>query len=64
MTRAFLASHYGHLGRLGEARQMWREVMEINPDYSVAHTRRVLPYRDPAWFDHFAEGLEKAGLPE
>ena len=29
MTRAFLASHYGHLGRLGEARQLWHEVMEI-----------------------------------
>jgi len=64
MSRVFLASLYGHLGRLGEARQLWHEVMEINPDYSVAHTRRVLPYRDPAWFDHVAEGLEKAGLPE
>ena len=63
MSRAFLASLYGHLGRLDEARQAWREVMEINPDYSAAHSRRVLPYRDPAWFDHFAEGLKKAGLP-
>jgi adenylate cyclase len=63
MTRAFLASLYGHLGRLDEARQLWRELMEINPDYSVAHIRRVLPFRDPAWFDHFTEGLEKAGLP-
>ena len=63
MSRAFLASLYGHLGRLDEARQAWREVMEINPDYSAAHSRRVLPYRDPAWFDHFAGGLKKAGLP-
>jgi adenylate cyclase len=62
-SRVFLASLYGHLGRLDEARDLWREVMEINPDYSVAHTRRVLPYRDPAWFDHFEEGLTKAGLP-
>jgi len=63
MTRAFLASLYGHLGRRDEARQVWREVMEINPNYSVAHIRRVLPYRDPAWFDHFSVGLQKAGLP-
>ncbi len=63
-TRGFLASLYGHLGRLDEARQVWREIMEINPDYTIAHVRRVLPYRDPAWFDHFTEGLEKAGLPE
>ena len=61
--RVFLASAYGRLGRLDEARQMWREAMEINPDYSIAHIRRVLPYRDPAWFDHFDEGLEKVGLP-
>ncbi len=36
----------------------------IGPDYSIAHIRRVLPYRDPAWFEHFTGGLEKAGLPE
>jgi adenylate cyclase len=63
MTRGFLASLYGHLGRNEEARRVWGELMEINPDYSVAYIRKVLPYRDPAWFDHFTEGLEKAGLP-
>ncbi|MEE8248429.1 MAG: tetratricopeptide repeat protein [Alphaproteobacteria bacterium] len=64
MTRTFLASLYGHTGRREEARRMWREALEINPDYSVDHMRRVLPYRDPAWFDHFVGGLEAAGLPE
>ncbi len=38
--------------------------MEINPDYTIAHVLRVLPYRDPAWFDHFTAGIEKAGLPD
>jgi adenylate cyclase len=64
MTRAFLASLYGHTGRREEARSMWREVLEINLDFSVEHLRRVLPYRDPAWFNHFVSGLEAAGLPE
>jgi adenylate cyclase len=64
MTRAFLASLYGHTGRPEEAREMWRELLEINPDFSVERLRRVTPYRDPAWFERFADGLAKAGLPD
>ena len=63
MTRAFLASLYGHTERHEEAGEMWREVLEINPDFSLEHFRRVLPYRDPAWFDRFVDGLRKAGVP-
>jgi adenylate cyclase len=62
MTRAFLASLYGHTGRVEEARRLWREVLEINPDFSVERIRRSLPYQDPAWFDRYADGLSKAGL--
>ena len=43
---------------------MWRELREINPDFSVEHLRRALPYRNPACFDRFLDGLRKAGLPE
>ncbi len=64
MTRAFLASLYGHTGHPEEAREIWCELLAINPDFSVEHVRRVLPYRDPAWFDRFDEGLANAGLPE
>jgi adenylate cyclase len=62
MTRAFLASLYGHTGRVEEARRLWREVLEINPDFSVDRIRRSLPYQDTAWFDRYADGLSKAGL--
>jgi len=62
VTRAYLASLYGHTGRLEEARQMWRELMEINPRYTVELTRRVLPYLNPEPLDQFEEGLRKAGL--
>ena len=62
MTRAYLASLYGATGRLDEARALWAELMEINPTFSIEHLRRVLPYKDPAWFESFAGGLRKAGL--
>jgi adenylate cyclase len=62
VTRAYLASLYGHTGRFEEARQIWRELMEINPRYTVELTRRVLPYLNPEPLDQFEEGLRKAGL--
>jgi len=64
MSRVLLAACYGHLGRVEEARAQWREVMRINPGYSLEHRRRVAPYKDPADFELFADGLRKAGLPE
>jgi adenylate cyclase len=62
MTRAFLASLYGHTGRHEAARDMWREVLEINPAFSVAHLHDVMPYADPDRFERFCSGLRKAGL--
>jgi adenylate cyclase len=64
MSRVLLAACYGHLGRMEEAKALWREVMHINPNYSLEHRRRVLPYKNPADFEHIVEGLRKAGLPE
>ena len=62
MTRAYLASLYGTTGRLEEARRIWNEMLEINPKFSLEHLRRVLPYKDPAWFERFENGLRNAGL--
>jgi adenylate cyclase len=64
VTRAYLASLYGHTGRHEEARQMWRELMAINPKYSLEHMRRVMPFKSPATLDRLAEGLRKAGLAQ
>jgi adenylate cyclase len=64
MSRVLLAACYGHLGRMEEARAQWREVMRINPSYSLEHRRRVHAYKDPADFERFVDGLRKAGLPE
>ncbi|MGH8678814.1 MAG: adenylate/guanylate cyclase domain-containing protein [Burkholderiales bacterium] len=62
VTRAYLASLYGHTGRTEDARQIWRELMDINPKYTIEHTLRVLPYRNRAPLEHLVAGLRNAGL--
>jgi TolB-like protein/DNA-binding SARP family transcriptional activator len=62
MSRAYLASIHGAEGRISEARRLWSEIMEINPKFSIDRLRRVLPYKDPSWFDRFAGGLAAAEL--
>jgi adenylate cyclase len=64
VTRAYLASLYGHTGRMDEAQRVWRELKEINPNYTAEHTLRILPYRDRAPLEQFVEGLRKAGLAQ
>jgi adenylate cyclase len=63
LSRSFLASTLGHLGRLDEARQVWADLMKVNPDYSFAVHRTRVPFADPAAADRIAEGLKLAGLP-
>ena len=43
-SRAILTSALGHLGEIEEARRVWAELMEINPNYSFAGA-----YRPPAF---------------
>ncbi|MFA1626074.1 adenylate/guanylate cyclase domain-containing protein [Rhizobium mongolense] len=62
VSRALLASSYGHLGRFDEARAAWQEVLRVNPDYSLEYRRKVLPYKNPADFELVVDGLRKAGL--
>jgi len=62
-TYALLASCYGHLGRVEEARAAWAEVLTIEPGFSLERRRRVLPYRTPEIFERRLDGLRKAGLP-
>ncbi|MFZ9886816.1 MAG: adenylate/guanylate cyclase domain-containing protein, partial [Myxococcota bacterium] len=61
VSRAYLASLFGHLGRIEEAKAMWNELMMRHPHYTPALTQRVLPYRDPAPLERFLEGLRQAG---
>ena len=62
MSRFYLASLYGRTGRREEAREVWDELLEVNPSFSVEHVRQSLPYRDATQFDRFLEGLGQAGI--
>ncbi len=64
LSRAFLASALGHLGRADEARRVWGDLKEINPRYSYANHIGRLPFKNPADADKFTDGLRKAGLAE
>ena len=63
-SRALLAASLGQMGLVEEAREAWRELMRVNPDYSIEQRREVLPYKNPDDFERVVEGLRKAGLPE
>jgi len=64
ISRALLASTYGHLGKLDESRAEWARLLEVNPDYSLEDRRKVLPYRNPDDFEQILEGLRRAGLED
>jgi adenylate cyclase len=64
LSRAFLASALGHLGRVDEARRVWGDLKEINPRYSYVNHIGRLPFKNPADADKFTDGLRKAGLAE
>jgi len=62
VSRVLLAASYGHLGRFDEAREQWQEVFRINPEYSLEHRRKVLPYKNPSDFELVVDGIRKAAL--
>lgn len=62
MTRFYLACLYGRTGRHEEARRYWHEVFEVNPDFSIDHFKRAMPYQDPAVIPRLIDGLREAGI--
>jgi adenylate cyclase len=57
-----LAACYGHLGKQEAARSKAEEVKRMIPGFSVKGSSEILPFKDEDDFEHFAEGLRKAGL--
>ena len=62
VSHVLLASCYGYIGRFAEAQALWRETLRINPDFSLQHRRKVLPYKNPGDFEHIVDGLRKASI--
>jgi adenylate cyclase len=60
-SRGYLASALGHLGEVEEARQVWAELMAINPNY-VMGERLNRTAVQPSQIEMVLEGARKAGL--
>jgi adenylate cyclase len=59
---ALLTSVLGHLGEVEDARRVWAELIEINPNYSfTGHVGRQ-PFKRQEDVERIAEGLVKVGL--
>ncbi len=59
-----LASLYGNLGKLEEAKWEAAEVLSLRPDFSLAEETRRAPYKNPDDLEYYIAGLRKAGLPD
>ncbi len=64
LVHAILASAFGNSGRVDEARKAGRVTLTLKPDFSVLFVARTMPFKNAAHFEHFANGLRRAGLPE
>jgi adenylate cyclase len=61
-SRALLASALGHLGEFEEARRVWGELKEINPNYAFADHVGRQPFKREEDIERIAGGLRKAQL--
>ena len=61
-----LAASHAQLGRLDKARVYVKEILKIDPQFTLSkyrtHLQRV--YKNETDFEHYIDGLRKAGLPE
>ena len=59
-----LASSYGLAGREEEAKAAAKEILRINPKFSVARLEKISPHKDRTVAKRFCDALRKAGLPD
>jgi adenylate cyclase len=59
-----LAVAYSLAGREQEAREEAKEVLRIDPKFSVKTLEKTLPFRNPEHTDRLTTAMRKAGLPE
>lgn len=50
VSRALLAASYGQLGRFAEAQAAWRDVLRVNPDYSLEYPSQNPALQEPCRF--------------
>jgi adenylate cyclase len=64
LSRGLMISALGHLGRVEEAKEVRRELKEINPGYSFSEHVGRLPLQVPAALNMLLEGYKKADLKD
>jgi adenylate cyclase len=57
-----LAASYVYLGREEEAHTEAAEILKIDPEFSLEHWAKTLPYKNKAVTDRYVGALSKAGL--
>jgi len=55
---------YGVLNRTKEAQKAAKEVLRIDPNFSLDHYANTIPYKHQETGDKYVEALRKAGLPD
>lgn len=63
IARRYLAAALAHMGRAEEAAEVMRDLLDRQPDYSLAAARGSR-FRHTWMLDLWLEGLRRAGLPE
>ena len=62
-ARLLMIANYAALGRIDEAREFVPGLLEVSPDFTLAHVPRYTPFRNPKDLEAFVELLNAAGLP-
>jgi len=59
-----LAASYSSLNRTEEAHKAVKEVLRIDPNFSLEYYALAVPYKHQETTDKYVEALRKAGLPD
>ena len=63
-SQIYLASIYGRLDRLDEAREMATKALQNSPNFTVDQAALYLMNIEGPYLGNFEEGLRKAGIPD
>lgn len=64
VARVVLTSSYSLAGHEEKARAAAKEILRLNPKFSVAQYQRVSPHKDRAVAKLYCDALRRVGLPE
>ncbi len=64
LAHVFLAACYSSMDRQAEAAAAAKEVLRINPRFSIESYAKRLPFKNKADIELNVAALRKAGLPE